>query len=174
MSVVVGLIDKDELYMAGDSACAHPDLGWICTDQTPKVWRQDQYLIGVVGKCRVADVVSDSLDLEDCGTAHDFVEKVRVALRKGGALKVQNGLESMDGEILIGVGGKLFQIVSNFGVFQPKLPYHAIGAGTQYALGALYAMRKEDWVPATKVSIAIEAAAEFSPYVTLPIVGRVV
>jgi ATP-dependent protease HslVU (ClpYQ) peptidase subunit len=86
-------------------------------------------------------------------------------LQKRGALRVQNGIETMDAEVLIGFDRQLFHIVSNFGVFVPKSKYHAIGAGAPYALAALHVMECENWVPGTQVHMAVEAAAAFTPSV---------
>lgn len=177
MSVVVGLIDNGEVYMASDSACGSLDGSWIREEATPKIWKRDQFLIGVVGKCRVADILYGVLvDFDfrlncqlDEFVRWNIVQQIRKALELGGALKTQNGVESMEADILIGSNGRLFHIVSNFGVFEPKGKYHAIGAGALYALGAMHVMDGENWLPSTKTSMAVEAAAAFSPYVS----GRV-
>jgi ATP-dependent protease HslVU (ClpYQ) peptidase subunit len=165
MSVVVGLIDNGEIYMAADSACGSLDGSWVREDATPKVWRDGRFLIGVVGKCRVSDLIINSIEPEGFRTEYDWADAIREALRRGGALKVQNGIETMEAEVLIGCERQLFHIVSNFGIFAPKSNYHAIGAGAPYALGALHVMQGEDWIPGTKIHMAVEAAAAFSPIV---------
>lgn len=166
MSVVAGLVDNGEVYMAADSGCMSLDHSWIREDDTPKVWRQEQFLVGVVGKQRVADIIMEDIVPERKVTPVEFADLVRVALKMRGALKIRDAIETMEAEILLGWRGGLYHVVSDFGVFVPREKYHAIGAGAQYALGALHVMAGQDWVPGTKVDMAVEAASAFSPYVS--------
>lgn len=170
MSVVVGLVDNGEVYMGADSLCASLDGTWVREDAASKVARRGQFLIGIVGKCRVSDILFGALTAMQAEPDPDeyvrwnVVQQIRAALEIGGALKVKDGVESMEAEVLLGGYGRLFHIVSNFGVVEPK-KYHAIGSGAQYALGALHVMDGENWLPSSKLSMAVEAAAAFSPFV---------
>lgn len=164
MSVVVGLIDNGEIYMASDSAHGSLDLLWIRESDSPKVWRHGDFLFGAVGKTRVADIIQQKIKPTANVTACGLADMIRIALKESGSLKVKDGLESMEAEVLIGSRGMLYHVHANFGVTE-HAKYHAIGAGALYALGALHVMSGENWVPSTKVSMAVEAAAAFSPYV---------
>lgn len=167
MSVVAALVVGNEVHMAADSACASLDHRWVREDATPKIWEQGPFVIGVVGTCRVSDIVS-ALDISSDTTPEQFIDLVRGALRKSGALKTKDGIETMEADMLVGWQGSLLHIVSNFGLFVPNGRYHAIGCGAEYALGSLHTSAQVGIPAYAQLEMAVNAAATFSPFVVAP------
>ena len=64
--------------------------------------------------------------------------------------------------------GRIFIIWSDYQVLEERNNYTAIGSGRDLALGAFYALRKEEMLAKDRVRMALEAAEKFNNAVHRP------
>jgi len=178
MTCIVGLVDKDNVLIGGDSAGvselnlilrADEKVFTLCSDDT--VW-----VFGFTTSFRMGQLIRyelqlPSIDDGDRNYLHKFmVKKFIPALRKcledGGWLKKEDGREE-GGEFLVGVLGKLFLIHDSLQVGESTYPYNAVGCGQSIALGALYASEGHP-SPEERILLALKAAQAFSAGVREP------
>jgi hypothetical protein len=76
-----------------------------------------------------------------------------------------NEEDKTEWSLIVGVRGHIFTIESDWHVGYDDLPYASIGAGSSYALGAMYTAQDTTDIVAKK---ALEAAEKFCPYVLGP------
>ena len=74
---------------------------------------------------------------------------------------------SIGGTFLMGYKSKLYKIQGDFQVGESILDYDSCGCGEDFALGSMYST-KNITEPETRINIALNAAAEFSPGVGGP------
>jgi ATP-dependent protease HslVU (ClpYQ) peptidase subunit len=98
-----------------------------------------------------------------------FAEHVRTLLKDKGVAKVESNAES-GGQFLVGYRGHLYSVMSDFQVNEMADGYDAVGAGAEYALGALRALRGV--APTTRVRRALEVSAHFNMAVSAPFFVR--
>jgi ATP-dependent protease HslVU (ClpYQ) peptidase subunit len=137
-------------------------------------------LFGTTGSVRAQQLLKFGLvlpehDIED-GTGNEeflvtkFVDAVRDALREGGALKEEDGIETVRdwSGFLLAYRDRLYGAASDLQITRVAEGYQARGAGEKYALGALAAMRDTDMPSIDQVVQALRAAAAHSPLVHPP------
>lgn len=173
MTCIVGIEADGLVYMGGDSNYSDGHTQGLLAADTPKVWRSGDYLLGVSGSARVANVLRFLVfpPAPTRGVLRHMVTKVVPALRKtlrktGRLLQEQrsggsqdyaiSGGDASDGTLLVGVRGKLFAIHGDFQVCHPRTQYDAIGSGVDVALGALHVTK--GMPPRTRVRRALEAS----------------
>jgi len=171
MTVIVGLCDKGKVYIGGDSATtASHD---ITSLNQKKVFRNGDFLIGVTGSVRMLQLLRYSLVPPKHNPTHDiltylvneFVKEVRACLKNGGCLETRDGIET-GGKFLLGHGGRLFYMGSDFQVSETMCGYRAIGSAEDLALGSLYT--SEGLAPEGRVLKALGAAQKFNVTVREP------
>jgi ATP-dependent protease HslVU (ClpYQ) peptidase subunit len=147
LTVVVGLIDKERIWMGGDSLGS---AGWDCTTRKdPKVFRKDEFLIGFTSSFRMGQLLrykfvppkfyeGDIFEYMVC----EFVDSLRNTFKDGGFASSNEG-EEKGGAFLVGFKGRLFEIESDYQVGEPLNGMAAVGCGSAYALGALYASQTQ-------------------------------
>lgn len=164
MTVIVGVIEGDKVWMGGDSAYSAGS--FLAIRATPKVFKNGPFLIGCCGGARVRDVLRYHFEPPKHPRGMDiarymrvpFVDGVRDSLRKSGALrKAQDVEELTDSAILVAYRGRLFEIEEDFQVGEPLDGFGAVGCGAGVALGALVV---SDHVPPRKRVLAALGASE--------------
>ena len=173
MTCIVGLIHKDKVYIGGDSLAGTYYLARKIAQ--PKVFRLGELLIGSTGSPRIIQIVQYGLSLEaQPETVDDMAymvntvaEGIRKALKEHGASTVDNNREETENSFLIGFHGRLYEVESNYQVLEYRLGFSAIGAGRDFALGALHTLANST-PPRQAVKSALRAAAHFSPWVCKP------
>ena len=173
MTCIVGLVDDGRVWMGADSRSTSAS-DWCLTTQSPKIIEKDGALFGCAGSPRIGQLIRysttlpkrlpDDLDRE----VFEIVAAIQRGLREGNCIAVDGGAETYDGTILLGYRGNLFLVSNDYSITQPRENYQAIGSGSPTALGALYATKGQE--PETRIRIALEAAAQTSPYVSGPFV----
>lgn len=171
MTVIVGLVHKNTVYMGGDSAFVG---GWYSLAVRPneKVFDREGVLFGVAGSARAINLLRYHMQVPS-GPSEDlpgymatvFVDAMRDCFKTGGYAKKENEVEDITSSILVGINGRLFEFDSDYQV-QEVIGYSAIGSGGQVALGALYATEKRN--PYYRVQTALEAAEKFNAGVRGP------
>lgn len=161
MTAVAGLVHDGRVHLAADSAMT---AGWALTISAhPKVFRVGPYVIGTSGSPRVAQLMRYALDVpEPLGDLHRFmatvfIDAVRQTLKEGGAATKESEREGTGGSFaLVGVGGRLFEIQSDYQAGESANGFAAIGCGFEACLGVLYATPGS--APRRRLQVAMEAA----------------
>lgn len=174
MTCVVGIAEKGVVYMGGDSIAIDAGGYAMHVRETPKVFRNGPFLIGCAGSFRMADTIryrfaphlpTLSEDLH-AYMATTFVDALRETCKAHAVSSVENNVEEVDGEIIVGIYGRLFVIGCDFEVGQQAGGFASIGSGSSVALGALHATRKQ--LPRKRLTAALEAAQAFNAGVRGP------
>lgn len=169
MTVVVGMVEGSRVYMGADSQGSN---GWDKRYRVDKkVFEAHGILYGFTSSYRMGQILKyHSLKFDipspDEVDPYEFVVLTMIPMWKSilaehGFGKTEQGVTS-GGVFLVGFHGRLFRIESDFQVAEHVRPYESVGCGEQYALGALYAADQFDVSVTEKISVAIEAAMEYS------------
>ena len=179
MTCIAAVADGTTVWMGADSAAVS---GWESLPRRdPKVFAVGQFLIGYTSSFRMGQLLRWNLDAPPIGEEIDgrvieleeymqtiFVDAVRSTLAAGGFATKEKEQEA-GGTFMVGVRGRLFFVGDDYQVGELLTPYNAIGCGAHIALGALFALARHGPIPAERrVSIALQAAAEFSSGVRPP------
>jgi len=177
MTCIVGLEQNGKVYIGGDSAgtSAGHDVTMIGED---KVFKRGDLVAGITGSFRSAQVLMYNTEIpetkEDMWAPeymHGFlIPQLRNALKENGALTCEDLKERMDGEFLLGYGGKLFWVMRDFGLVIPSHGHIAIGAGGDYASGSLFATYEMKIPPEEKIFMALEASEYYNGSVRAPFI----
>ena len=164
MSVVAAKVYDDRIEIAADTICANGNSKMNTADQKmAKLFRFEDFVIGGVGKSEEISLFrrffrEHTLPDLDEDSIMDFL----FAFMKW--KKDLCGDDEIENKYMIAARGKCFCMRGLF-VF-PVNDYYAIGAGEDYARGALY-------VGATPVE-AVKAACDLCVYVSEPIVLEII
>jgi len=175
MTCIAGIAEGGAVFIGGDSAgVAGYDLS-VRADA--KVFTRGDLIFGFTSSFRMGQLLRYALpdlspkpddDLEKW-LSTVFVDAVRKTLKDGGFANKKEEVES-GGTFLLGVGGRLFMVGSDYQVGENVDGFDAVGCGQAYALGAFHASRDLRWPPRNKVVRALRAAARFSAGVRDPFV----
>jgi ATP-dependent protease HslVU (ClpYQ) peptidase subunit len=145
MTLIVGIIDKEKVYIGADSAgVAGLD---ITTRKDAKVFKKGDFVIGCTSSFRMIQLIRFSFNLPKRYDNQDvyeymctsFVNELRNVFKNGGFARRDNEVES-GGFFLVGYKGRLFTIQGDYQVAEGEKPYDAVGCAESYALGALDVM----------------------------------
>lgn len=182
MTCIISIIDKSNgsIWMGSDSSCNLDDS--TNTINTPKVFIKDNFIFGIAGYMRLGNIIQYIFDIPE-NTEYDimqymvrtFIPALIKCLQSNGFLDDSEGNIGIPGScILVGYQGRVFQIDSNFQIFESTNEYHAIGSGAQIALGSLYALMTpysqnyhSDKLY-TYIDVSLNAASKFSASVNQP------
>ncbi len=179
MTSIVGLVQGGKVYMAGDSSLTFEAEQWSMRE--PKVFHCGEYLVGFTGDAASLQVLHYRLELpglpEDLQTDESgdplmrhLVTKVKPALfsclRNADCLVKKENREEINGNVLIGVAGRLFHVESAGHFMEERAGYIGMGAGSEYALGYMFATEGQG--PHERLFGALEVGARFSAYVRPP------
>jgi len=171
MTVIVGLIDKEAVYIGGDSAAIDTSELSYSSRADTKVFRKGDMIFGFSVSFRMGQLLRYKLRVPNHPRGMDnfqymatlFIDSVRKCFD-------DNGYTSMDtedgGEFLIGYKGGLYSVLSDYQVAESRQNYTALGCGESFAMGALYATKERD--PIKKIELALNASATFSMGVRPP------
>ena len=166
MSCVVGLLQDGKLYIASDGI-ATTDEGEKRPVICIKVFKNKNYLIGFTGSVRHGQLLN-ARNFDPPSNIYDFPEAARnIFLEKGAILSTENGQQIHSSNLLIGYQGRLFEVLIDFQMNEVMGAYTAIGSGSPYAMGSLFATQR--WKSAEKRIInALNAACEYDRSCGLP------
>lgn len=180
MTCIVALEHEGAVYIGGDSAGVESMSLAICTRADEKVFLTEngEFIMGFCGSFRIGQLLryalvppEQSAKKDDMGyMVTDFIDAVRLVQKDKGSMKKENELEEQDAGFIVGYRGKLYVVESDFQVGRPTEDYAAVGCGAQIALGALYATKKSRLKPEERITLALQAATEYSAGVRAPYV----
>ncbi|MER9768912.1 hypothetical protein NKJ09_22940 [Mesorhizobium sp. M0189] len=146
MTCIVGLVDNGKVYIGADSAATTGDSIEVRANR--KVFRNGPYVIGFTGSYRVGQMLEYM----------EMPKPTRKDVMADLVLNVVNKLKEISGkdidELLIGHGGRLFKISSDYSVAE-YASYAAAGEGGPYAMGRLHGGAG---APGDRVLAALDAA----------------
>lgn len=171
MTCIVAISDGKSVYMGGDAASADENGSFVSTRKEPKIFLKNDYLIGYAGSFRFGKVVQHSFippkpDLLNIDKFLNttFVDALRECCE---AAKVDPSSEDDGSEMLVGVGGRLFEFCNDWHFGEDANDFNAIGSGAHYAMGSLYSTRRIKSHNA-RIKLALESAEEFCQTVKGP------
>ncbi len=181
MTVIVGLVGIDrDIYLGGDSAASKTSgSGRQCLIDTPKVFTPVHgpwYVMGGAGSFRMLQALKYSLkpppppgknkDLLGFMSTH-FVDAMRRCYKSTGILEqTSDGIDAVNGSVIVGYQGRMFEIDGDFQVITVTQDYLAIGSGDEIALGAMFAT--EGQPAGLRIETALKASASLTAYVREP------
>ncbi|MFN8304040.1 MAG: hypothetical protein U0U46_16250 [Saprospiraceae bacterium] len=172
MTCIVGIVEKQKVFIGGDSAGISGQNVWIRQDR--KVFKVGPFVIGCTASFRMTQLLQFSFTppapVPDADLfkfmCTDFVDALRACFKSGGFLTVSSSVES-GGNFLIGYENRLFEICTDFQVSESVEGFDSVGSGFAFALGALHALDKSLPAPA-RIQTALEIAAHRSTGVRPP------
>ncbi|MER8006937.1 MULTISPECIES: hypothetical protein [unclassified Streptomyces] len=171
MTVIVGLVHRRRVHLAGDSAGSSGSQLTIRRD--PKVFTNGPYVLGFTTSFRMGQLLHHAFQAPhpegdlDRFMVTTFVDAVRTCLKEGGWARKDSEQEQA-GAFLVGVQGRLFEIHDDYQVGEPAAGYAAVGCGDDLALGALHATAGLGLKPRERLTAALRAADHHSSFVSAP------
>lgn len=180
MTCIAAIAHDGVVYMGGDSAMTSD---WDIDQSTqPKVFHHGRYLFGFTCSFRLGQILehvfqppkppklprgSRAADLH-AFMVGPFVNELRECLMSAGYAKSDCGREE-GGELLVGVGGRLFHVTEDYSVTESAHRFDACGSGGQVALGSLYTTHgRADVHPRQRIRVALLAAESLDASVRGP------
>lgn len=175
MTAIVAIVKDNTIYMGGDSAGVNVNQLSITIRKDPKVFKNNEFLIGFTSSFRMGHLLRYSFKPpkhpENMSINRYmntiFIDEVRDCLKKGGYVEIENNSES-GGTFLVGYRGKLFRIGGDFQVGIPAANFDSVGCGTDLCLGSLITTEKLDMDPKKRIKMALTAAETFNIGVRRP------
>lgn len=172
MTCIVGIVDGPKVWIGGDSAGSD---GYNMVNRADgKVFKTGDFIFGFTTSYRMGQILRYGFTppahrrLEKDAMAYmvtDFIDGVRATLKSAGFAKKENEVEK-GGEFLVGYGGHLYKIESDYQVAECADGYDACGCGERFALGSLFSTEK--MIARARIRIALESAAHHSSGVRGP------
>lgn len=140
-----------------------------------KVFIKDGVAFGFVGSFRMGQILRSVFKIpkqKENQSDYDymcssFIDGLYKCLKsKGFDPGEKNELNEL--EFLVGYNGKIYHILCDFQVAIYNTPYMAIGAGSRYALGYLWATKSSGLSIEDKVRFSLQCSSEFSAAVKPP------
>jgi hypothetical protein len=185
LTCIVGIAIQDAVYIGADSLGSGG--GGKQVYSTPKLIKLDALEkkdmslskicigIGYTSSYRMGDILRYNFTPPQIGAdtdeneylVRDFVPDLIKCFEEHSFSKTKEGAKS-GGNFLVGVRKRLFHVQEDFSVLEPRSGYTAVGSGQDFAMGALFILKKKLEDPEKAVISAIRAASEFSTTVGGP------
>lgn len=170
MTAIVGVSHAGRVYLGGDSAVASGDN--VLVSSEPKVWKTSGIVIGAAGHLVALQALKHHANWPryQGQQAERFLGShvapmMRRTIKTLRSEMQDNAIDSLDVEVLIGLGGKLFGMDGS-GAFCFQGNAWAIGSGGDVANGVLFHTTGEE--PEERITCALEAAEEVCSSVRSP------
>lgn len=177
MTCIVAVAHDGKVVMGGDSAAVDDHDYSIGTCREAKVWQSGPVLFGACGSFRVSQLLRWKMTLPTPGPddepldyiVGDLIDAMRDSLARGGALTTwqEDSTEELTSSgLLLGYGGRVFEVFEDFGIGELVEGYGSIGCGSLIALGSLSST--EGQKSRKRVQTALSAAERHSAGVRGP------
>jgi len=183
MTAVVGILENNKLWLAGDSYTGDSSVDSKTICFSPKVYIVGSMIVGLCGSPRHEIILEELLKKEvkkkSFVVSHDWIKfklphLFRTKCKKLGAIILDEEKEETMGEssFLIGYDNVFYYVDCNFSIWPTQSTIVGIGFASSYALGALTALNETmvDATPQEKLFKALDIAANLSHYVSKPYV----
>lgn len=171
MTCIVGLVDKGDVYIGGDSAGVAGLSLSIRADE--KVFGNGPFVMGFTTSFRMGQLLRYKFS-PPAQTVHqnDMEYMVTSFIDAARQCFSGNGFGDKDatvgGTFLVGYKGNLYNVEGDYQVGKSQAPFDAVGCGSDLALGSLYST--EGLSPEKRINLALSAASTFSAGVAPPFV----
>lgn len=168
MTCIVGLKTEEGVYIGGDTFGSDRFIGEAY--RRPKVFKKDDFIFGVCGSYRVMQLLEFKLNIpdkaektpEDKYIYTDFLESVRKCLKDGGHIKLDSGIETIQGaELLFAYRGNLYILQNDLSILEPKSGFAATGSGMYHAQASLFSTEGTTLSAEERITKAIQCANNF-------------
>ena len=180
MTVIVGLVDDGDVWIAGDSFASKLNVQTAVTQ--PKVFvkyaelTEQAFVFGFCDSFRVCQLIQHGLsvpalpeDMDEYEWAVNIFVPTIINFLRDNALRFNKDNMLAGVDFLFGVNGRLFSVDPDFAVLENINGYSATGIGVEFALGSLYTTDGSSESPESRLELAVRAAAEFCVGVGLPV-----
>lgn len=168
MTCIAAAVDPTTgtIYMGGDAVSLQG--GCVRIDRRSKVFRVGPFLVGASGSQRVSQILQHTFEPPAISgdLTRYMVRDLVPALRKhmseqGGEVKNDSDQMQMDGKLIAGIDGQIFEVDQAYAVVHPRAPYYAIGSASQEAMAAKFVAN--DFLKSAEEIVlrGLLAAAEF-------------
>ena len=167
MTCIVGIRTKDNVFIGGDTLGSNGFTGG--SNVRSKVFKKGNFLFGGCGSMRNSQLLEFSLTIPKINVDEKtedylysrFVDAVRSCMKDGGALKLENNAEWMNGgRFLFAYDNRLFIMQGNFSITESTNDYSAVGSGEYHAQTSMYSTQDvED--PKERIKRAIICASNY-------------
>ena len=173
MTCIVGLVDRDRVFLGGDSAGIASNYR-LTVRADRKVFRNGSFIMGFTSSFRMGQLLAFTFNPPTprigvdimAYMVTDFIDAARARMKEGGFARVREAAEE-GGTFLVGYSGRLFHIADDFQVGESIHGFDACGCGEELALGSLRSTRA--WPdPEARIKEALETAETFSAGVRGP------
>lgn len=179
VTCIVGYKTPDgSIYIGGDSVGSDGNI--VVSRSDAKVFENGRFLFGYTSSFRMGQLLRYKLNppvqMPGSDTMRymvtELVDAIRTCFRDGGYQKKDHDQEE-GGTFLVGYDGELYTIESDYQVGLTHHPYMAVGAGREFAMGAMHALLSgpnSKTLPTDIITAALDAASEHNQYVRRPYV----
>jgi len=177
MSCIVAIRNDKGVIMGADS-CVSSYYHRATPQKEPKIKMVGEYIFGTAGGAREGQIIKNAIATKKYNEKDDFfyhcinilIPEIKTALGQAGCLKKEREIEEFNGEILIGHGTRLMRVGGSFAVIEHIDDFLAIGCGEEWAIGAMYALKKNMKKMSDKEVLenALLAATQYSGFVKGP------
>lgn len=173
MTCIVAIAGKDGAIILGaDSSAVDETVQTAHID--PKIFIKGEFGIGYCHSFRMGQIIEfwfepppipkNEINLMRY-MVQDFIPELKSILADNDYPNHED--EKIEWSLIVGVRGNIFTVESDWHVGYDDIPYASIGAGSSYALGALYSTAIGDDAKSV-ARVALRAAEKFCPYVLGP------
>ncbi|MCD0155828.1 hypothetical protein [Deinococcus sp. 6GRE01] len=178
MTVIAALAHDGQVFMASDNV-ATGNRAYQVTNS--KIHQNGPLLIGLSGSVVVSDIIEHGWtppsrahgESAERFLAWTVSRSLRTLLREQAHVSTDRDGEYVNLNALIGYEGRLYYLSTEFSVLSLTAPFEAIGCGSDYAMGVLYAYSRMDGAarpsPEEQLTRAVEAACQFDVHCAPPI-----
>lgn len=162
MTVLIGIVEDDVMYLAADSVGASEHYKEVRKDS--KIFRKKDMLIACTHTFRLRDIVKHEFKLPDHPKKMSiekyiitkFISSLRELQKKLGHLG-----SDKDGDLgcglLIAYRGKIIRIETDFQYAEHRMDYDSFGSGQNLARASLYSTSFYNIDPKTRMRLAFES-----------------
>jgi ATP-dependent protease HslVU (ClpYQ) peptidase subunit len=183
MTAVIGILENNKLWLAGDSYTGDSSSDIKSTCSSPKVYSVGPMIVGLCGSPRHEIIFEELLRKEvkkkTTVISHEWIkfklpQLFRSKCKKNGAIILDEDKEETMGDsaFLIGFDNIFYYVDCNFSIWPTQNTIVGIGVASSYALGALTALNDtmSGASPEEKLLKALDISANLSHYVSKPYV----
>ena len=173
MTCIIGLVCNDEVLIAGDSASVSMSEHFTNPDGDPKVFRNNEFIMGCTTSFRMIQVLQHSLVIPRHFEEMDFreyiatrfVDAVRRVFKEAGFATNKDEVET-GGTFIVGYKNNLVKIQDDYSYHISSRGELAIGSGHIPALSSLFSTTGKD--AKERLMMAMQATERFNMTVNGP------
>lgn len=174
MTCIIGFVDKNKVYIGGDSAGIAGYQVQIRNDV--KVFQNGDFLMGFTTSFRMGQLLHYMFKPPEHVVGMDdmefmvkvFIPAIKACFKEGGFQRTKDG--DKGGSFLVGYKGKLYEIEDDYQVAVLRDNIASVGSGSEVAKGAMYGLMNVKMNPADRIKKALEIAAYLNAGVRPPFI----